>query len=204
MTGCNLFGPSPEEQIYNHLEKAVSLEAGFKDQQTPLVTLEKKEQEIYDEITKLGMNDFDKIQSLSEKALESVNKRQELIANEKESIDAAQAEFEKIKPIIDEIEDEKLQSKANELYELMIKRYKTYDELYNNYKDAMLLDRELYKMFKNKDLTLEDLENKIKEINKGYEKVVEKNKEFNDLTTKYNELKKDFYKAAGLNVVYEQ
>jgi ABC-type siderophore export system fused ATPase/permease subunit len=43
-------GQSAQEKIYDHLEKAVTLEDAFSEQQQPLVDLENKEQKLYNEI----------------------------------------------------------------------------------------------------------------------------------------------------------
>lgn len=203
VSGCNLFGPTPEEEIYNHLEKAVSLEEEFENQQTPLVTLEKKEQDIYNEIVKLGMAEFEKIQTLSTDAIDTVNKREEHINKEKRSLEASQVEFEKTKALIDQIENTATKEKAQELYDVMENRYKAYENLYASYMTSIKLDKELYELFKKEELTLEELEAQIKKVNDSYSDVVKGNEEFNKYTERYNEIKKEFYKLAELNVSFE-
>ena len=44
----------------------------------------------------------------------------------------------------------------------MEKRYKAYDSLYGAYQNAIGLDKELYKLLKNKGLKLDDLEEQLK------------------------------------------
>ncbi|MCS0543110.1 YkyA family protein, partial [Aeromonas veronii] len=78
-------GPTPEEQIYETLEKVVAVEKDFEEQQNPLVELEKKEKELYDEILTLGMKEFDQIVSLSKDALAIVGDRETRINNEQKS-----------------------------------------------------------------------------------------------------------------------
>lgn len=200
LTGC---GKSPEEEIYNHLESAVSLEAVFEEQQQPLVELEKKEQDIYEKIIKLGMSEFDEIKALSQEAIEVVNERESRIEKEKESIDASKEEFLLTESKVDNLKDEKVRLNAEELMKVMNNRYESYNKLYTYYKDAIALDRELYEMFQKEELTLEQLENQVKKINEMYDNVVKENEKFNELTDTYNKKKKEFYIAAELNVVFE-
>lgn len=201
LTGC---GKSPEEEIYNHLESAVSLEAVFEEQQQPLVELEKKEQDIYEKIIKLGMSEFDEIKALSQDAIEVVIERETRIEKEKESIDASKEEFLLTESKVDNLKDEKVRLNAEELMKVMNSRYESYDKLYTYYKDAIALDRELYEMFQREELTLEQLENQVKKINEMYDNVVKENEKFNELTDTYNKKKKEFYIAADLNVVFEE
>jgi hypothetical protein len=53
-------------------------------------------------------------------------------------------------------------------------------------------------MFKNKNLSLEDLEAQINKLNETYKKVYTANDQFNKYTQQYNEKKLLFYKKAGL------
>lgn len=203
LVGC-MGGPSPEEQIYETLEKVVSLEKNFEEQQAPLIELEKQERSLYDEILALGMKEFEKIVTLSDEALVIVNQREERLNSEYDSIKSSKEEFQNVEQYIEEIKDEKVKEEANELVSIMNQRYESYDELYTTYNEAIKLDRELYEMFKNEELTLEELEAQINSINETYEKVVAANDSFNSLTEQYNKAKVTFYKNAGLEVVYKE
>lgn len=200
LAGCGL---SAKEEIYNHLEKAVSLESVFEQQQQPLVELETKEQELYEKIIGLGMSQFEEIKVLSQQALEIVNERKSRIDKEKESINASRQEFLLIEPKVESLKDEKIKEDAKILINTMNERYQTYDKLYNYYQDAIALDQKLYEMFQNKELTLQQLEDQVKKINEMYEKVMKANQKFNELTDTYNVKKKEFYQAAELEVVFE-
>ncbi|WP_164669168.1 YkyA family protein [Virgibacillus doumboii] len=201
LTACS--GTSTSEQIYNHLEKAVELEATFEEQQDPIVELEKKEQEIYAQIIDLGMDEFDKIKELSKQAIDTIEKRSEKIELEKESIQASKEEFTKIESMIKDLEDKKVKKKAEEMYSVMMDRYEAYDKLNKAYSDSLKLEKELYTMLQKEDLEQETLTDHIKKVNKSYEKVIEANEKFNKFTTEYNKLKEAFYEAAGMNVEYK-
>ncbi|WP_234987170.1 YkyA family protein [Bacillus sinesaloumensis] len=203
LTGC-MGGPSPEEQIYETLEKVVTIEKDFEEQQSPLVELERKEKELYDEILTLGMKEFDQIVTLANDALAIVADRETRINKEQESIKASNEEFQKVESFISEIEEGSLKTEANDLVATMNQRYDSYEELYTSYKEAIQHDKKLYEMFQNKELTLEELEQQINLINETYEKVVTANDTFNKLTDEYNKAKIKFYENAGLEVVFKE
>jgi hypothetical protein len=203
IVGCTS-GPTPEELVYEKLEEVVALESDFKEQQNPLVELEQQEKSLYDEIISLSMKEFDKIVQLSDEAISVVEEREVRIENEYESIKASKAEFDNVNEIIETIEDEKLKTEAKALTDIMDKRYSAYEHLYTSYKQVTALDKELYGLFKNKDLSLENLQEKIETINTGYDGVMAANDDFNNQTERYNEAKVAFYKNAGLDVVYKE
>jgi Putative cell-wall binding lipoprotein len=186
------------EKMYDILEKVVSAEKEFEEQQNPLVTLEKKEKEIYDQIIKLGMKEYDQIVKLSDEALLLADQRKEHMEKETNSIKESEKEFKKAAIIKDKFEDTALKKLANELYEIMMERYKAHDALNIEYNVALKNDKELYEMFKNKDLSLEDLETQVNKLNETYKRVYTANEKFNMLTEQYNNKKMAFYKQAGL------
>lgn len=146
------------------------------------------------------MKDFEEIKKLSDEASAIVVQRKEHMEKEQKSILASKKEFESLSPVIEEIESQKLKDRAKELQEIMMDRYKIHDTLYQDYSNALQLDKELYAMFKKEDLTLDQLENQISKINEMYEKILSSNKQFNEKTKEYNEAKLDFYKEAGLEI----
>lgn len=199
LAGC-MDRQTPEEKMFEELEKVVSTEKVFEDQQDPLVELEKQEKEIYEQIISLGMKEYDQIVKLADEALKIADKREEHIEKEKESIKKSEQEFENVSKIAEEIEEPSLKKQAAELQATMKERYKIHDELYKNYKQGLQYDKELYGMLKDKDLSFEKLEEQINKVNKVYESVLKNNQEFNDKTDHYNKEKMAFYKKAGIEV----
>lgn len=187
-----------EKKIYKTLEETVSIEKDFESQQKPMAELEEKENEIFNEMMKLGMKQMDKITKLSDKALNNLKKREEYLKKEEEAIAASKKEFEKVKETIPSLEDEPLKEKANQLEQLMTERYDAHAKLSKAYKATIKEDRKLYEMMKDKDLKLEELEQQIAASNKAREQVIEANKQFNEYTKKFNEEKSSFYKEADL------
>ncbi|MFS0591912.1 YkyA family protein [Cytobacillus horneckiae] len=198
MSGC--INKEPEQKMYDALEKVVAAEQVFKEQQDPLVQIEQQEKKIYDEIISLSMKEFDKIKKLSNEAIDLVEQRKAHMEKERESIEQSKQEFEKTEDIINSFDDSTLKKTAEDLYGIMIERYDVHDELYTNYIASIELDKELYELFKQEDVTIEQLEAQIAKINDSYEKVLNDNEQFNVKTEEYNEAKLNFYKEAGIDV----
>jgi hypothetical protein len=198
LTGC-FHEKTPIEKTYDVLEKVVIAEKGFVEQQDPLVSLEKNEKGIYDKIIGLGMKQYDQIVKLSNDALGMVKKRKEYMEKETASIRESKIEFKKVAVIKDKIEDPTIKKQANELYSIMMQRYKAHDTLYKEYVKGANGDEKLYQMFKDKNLSLEELEAQVNKLNDTYQKIYDANEDFNKLTRRYNDAKLKFYKNAGLN-----
>ncbi|MBN8191627.1 YkyA family protein [Bacillus sp. NTK074B] len=199
LMGC-VGGSTPEEDLYKVLEETVAKESQYVDVQKPLQESEKKEKELYSKIMDLGMKQYDQIVKLSDEALENINKREEYIKKERKSMNQANDEFEGAEEYITELETEELKKEAKKLNETMTERYQVHDKLTSSYLEALSLDKELYNMFKKKDLKMEELEKQIASINEQYEKIVKFNKDYNTKTDEFNKLKQDFYSKAELDV----
>jgi hypothetical protein len=197
LSGCTV-KKTPVEKIYVVLENVVKKEKTFGDQQEPLVSLEKEEKNLYDQIIKQGMKEYDQIGKLSDEALVLADKRKELFEKETTSMKESEQEFAKIVKLKGQLEDPALKKRANELYVIMMNRYDAHRDLYKQYTEALNEDKELYQMFKNKNLPLEDLVAQINKLNESYKKVYAANEQFNKFTVQYNEKKLAFYKQAGL------
>jgi hypothetical protein len=199
LSGC-LNQKTTPEKMYELMEKVVLEETTFEDQQSPLIQAEKKEKLLYDQIISLGMKEYEQIAKLADEALLLVEERKTLMASETDSIKKSEVQFEKLSPYIEKLEDSNLKKDAKKLYKVMIKRYRIHEDLNQAYLQALQLDKELYQMFKNKDLSLEDLENQINQINEKYKIIYDINDQFNQNTEEYNDLKLAFYQNAGFNI----
>ncbi|WP_170138846.1 YkyA family protein [Oceanobacillus chungangensis] len=201
LSACS--GESTQVQIHNHLEEAVNLEEVFESQQENITELETQEQEIYSQIIDLGMDEFEQIVELAKEATGIIDERADKIKLEKESIDASREEFNKIRPLIDELEDGELKQVADKMYAMMEKRYNSYDKLHEAYLQSLKQEKELYSLLQQEDLEQETLTEQINKINESYQKILDENQNFNEFTTEYNKLKKEFYTQANMNVSYE-
>jgi Putative cell-wall binding lipoprotein len=194
---------STADKLYKALENVAAAEKQFEDQQEPLKILESQEREIYKKIMKLGMKQHDEIVKLADEALVMVEKREAHIKKETDSIKQSEEEFKKVGVIKERLVDTEQKKKADELNEIMLKRYQAHEQLTNLYSDALVKDKELYKMLKDKNISFEELEKQVITLNETYQKVLNLNEEFNTLTVQYNAKKLEFYQSAGLQIAEE-
>ncbi|MGG1243441.1 YkyA family protein [Bacillus cabrialesii] len=198
LTGC--MGKDPVDSLHHSLEKAAESEKPFQEEQKTLEELETKENQLYDDVMKLNMDDYKKIVALSDEALENVSKREEHLKIENDSIKKSESEFEEAKTSAEHIKDKHIKEKAVTAASHMQKRYTSYGSMYEEYKKALQLNKKLYKQLKDKDLTRDDLDQQIDKVNASYEKVLKYSGEFNEQTEKYNKARDDLYDAAGYHV----
>ena len=197
ISGC-LNKRTATEEMYDVLENVVSAEKVFEEQQNPLVSLEKKEKDLYDQIIGLGMKQYDQIVKLSDEAIKITDERKDRMEKETKSIEESKKKFSEVAKIKKDLDNPELSKKADELYDIMMKRYQTHDDLYKEYMKGIQSDKALYEMFKNKNLPLTALEEQVTTLNQIYEKIDAANESFNKLTEQYNTKKLAFYKQAGL------
>ncbi|WP_026700073.1 YkyA family protein [Salibacterium aidingense] len=195
LTAC---GESASDKAYTHLEKAVELEEGFEAQQEPIMNLEEQEQQLYEDMLSLGTEEMDEIEKLAEKAKDLAEERKGKLEKEKESIEAAYEEYKTAEEEMSRVEG--AESEAESLQEAMNNRYNAYQSLYESYQEAITQDISLYEAFTNEDLTIEELQNQIDQVNEQYSKVIENRDTFNEYTDEYNKAKENFYEASELEI----
>jgi hypothetical protein len=200
LAGC---GEKPAETVYQHLEAAVELEIPFEQQQEPLQKAEIKENDIFNEIITLGLNDYDKIVSLATEAISSIDAREAMVLKEKASIEESFLEFSKIEDLTENFKDQDLVGKVQALSESMEDRFENYKKLHDVYLKTIAEDRVLFEMLQDEELVMEDLQSQINIVNDLYKEIEKHKEKFNQSTNQYNQMKKDFYQAAELNVQYE-
>jgi hypothetical protein len=197
LTACLRQKP-PLEKIYTILEQAAMIEKDFEQVQDPLVAAEKKEKEVYDKIIELDSNQDEEKVKLSNEALTLVKERKKYMETETKSLLSSKKEFKKVASLKKSIEDEKIKNQANDLYNLMMNRYKAHDALSKSYLNEAAQDQLLYEMFTDKNVSVENQEAQVEKINRMYKGIYKANDRFNLLTRQYNDKKLQFYKTAGL------
>jgi hypothetical protein len=197
LSGC-LPREKAAEKLYSVLESVAVNEKGFEQTQDPLVQNEKKEKRLYDKIIELNTNQYNDKVKFSDEALTMVNDRKKYMETETNSLQQSEKEFKKAELLINKMDDNKLKYEANQLYDLMISRYRAHQALSKEYLTGVSEDQKLYTMFKNKNASLENLEGQIEKLNSIYKNIYSANDQFNQLTQQYNAKKLKFYKDAGL------
>lgn len=190
--------------MYEQMEKAVMLEEVFVEQQPALVDAERKEYTLFEEIISLGLSEQEAIKTLADEALSVVNQRMSLLERENESIIAGYKQFEKVALEIPKLKNKEAKMKAEAMMEAMERRYATYEQLQIVYEQSAALDRKLYEMFQDKQITIAELQEQINAINEMYLKVKNLKEQFNEETRIFNEQKEAFYQSTHLNITYDR
>lgn len=187
------------ETIYDHLTATVLIEENFEKYQEQINELESEEHEIYNELIGLGDDDKEEIKELTKEAIYILDEKMEYIQLIKETLAESRKEFIKIEPFIDQVKDEVQLEYVNKMYDTMIKRYESYDKVYDSNVDSVQLTNELYEGFSSDDISAADIYSLIGDINDSYEAIIEANEQFNKETILYNGLKADFYELLDQN-----
>jgi hypothetical protein len=191
LQGCNAL--APEKEILSAFEKIAKYESELNEQQTALVKLEQQQTKLYNKIMSLGMKEFPKVTQLSQDALQIIEKRKQRIQKENERIQLAKKQLKIVEENVSHLHDEKMKQNAVRLTKIIEKRYVAYDELYDHYHKALILEKQLYYLFQNQYVTLEQLQDQISKINTAYKEIMNANDRFNDYTEQYNKEKKRLY-----------
>lgn len=184
------------DKIFAHLDAALEIEQEFIESQEKLNELEERDMEIYDALMELDAVDEGRLQSLTDEALQNVSERMKLLEEERNSIIQSKEEFQKIEPLIEEVEKDAIKEKLENLFQTMMERYEAYDEVYETYVESLYLTENLYNHLKN-EAAYTVLYETLEEVNRSYEKLFKANDKFNVLTKQYNRLKQEYYDMMG-------
>lgn len=199
LSGC---GESVEEKLYNKLEKTVEIESESTETSKNITELEIKDKELLNEIADYTDKQLDEANKKSDEAIEINEKLKESLQEEESKFAEAKSEFEKSESLIDKLEEKNEKKLGSEMYDVMIKRYDSYDKLAEEYEVAIDEKIKFYKLMKKEDTEEEIILNQVEEINRHNEEIIELNTTINEYTEEYNALKKELYEKMDLNIEY--
>jgi len=185
---------TPEQQIDRLFAQLGKYEANISENENELVRLEKKQTALYNDIMALGMKQAEDIEKLVSEAEALIQQREKQLEEEYRNIKKAAKQIETINTYADNLHDETLKQRLHQLIQTGNKRYDFYEKLYAHYHTALTAEKELYRLFKQPDVTLAELQAQIGEVNEAYAKLFAANDQFNEYTKQYNQEKKQLYK----------
>ncbi|MBU0904950.1 MAG: YkyA family protein [Planococcaceae bacterium] len=192
LSGCT-FGASAHEQLSEALSTVFEEEKGYRDAQKELASLEKKEQETFNEVMALTQEDTEKVKTLVSELNDSVEQRLALLEEEKQSMKNAEEKVSAVEDVASEVKDEKSKTSIKELDKALDDRYAAHDKVSTEYEALTEKQTVLYEMLLNEETKQEDLQKQVAEVNSQNEKVQEAIQTFNDSTIAINELKSNVY-----------
>src|SRR5690625_179031 len=135
------------ESIDEHLTATVLIEEDFEEYQEKVNQLESEEHDIYNQLIALGNDQQEDVKELTNEAVQILDEKMAYIDLIKETLSESRSEFEKIESSMDQIKDENHFDFVDKMYETMINRYHSYDDVYEAYFDSVQLTSELYEEF---------------------------------------------------------
>ena len=192
LSGCT-FGASAHEQLSEALSSIYEEEKGYREAQKKLASLEKKEQETFNEVMALTQEDTEKVKTLVSELNDSVEQRLALLEEEKQSMKNAEEKVSAIEDVASEVKDDKSKTSIKELDKALDDRYAAHDKVSTEYEALTEKQTVLYEMLLNEETKQEDLQKQVAEVNSQNDKVQEAIQTFNESTIAINELKSNVY-----------
>jgi len=192
LSGCT-FGASAHEQLSEALSTIYEEEKGYREAQKELASLEKKEQETFNEVMALTQEDTEKVKTLVSELNDSVEQRLALLEEEKQSMKNAEEKVSAIEDVASEVKDDKSKTSIKELDKALDDRYAAHDKVSTEYEALTEKQTVLYEMLLNEETKQEDLQKQVAEVNSQNDKVQEAIQTFNESTIAINELKSNVY-----------
>lgn len=192
LSGCT-FGASAHEQLSEALSTIYEEEKGYREAQKELASLEKKEQQTFNEVMALTQEDTEKVKTFVSELNDSVEQRLALLEEEKQSMKNAEEKVSAIEDVASDVKDDKSKTSIKELDKALDDRYAAHDKVSTEYEALTEKQTVLYEMLLNEETKQEDLQKQVAEVNSQNDKVQEAIQTFNDSTIAINELKSDVY-----------
>lgn len=193
LAGCH----SDEKQAAKIQEKMVdstSYEAAFASNQADLNEYKVKEQTSYNDLIDLDIQDEDVIRQKSDNANTYLEIQEELIDEAKKNFQKAYEKSASIKKDVKEIKDKGQKKQALNLLNTMSERKELIDTFFDDYRDQLKRFINFYDLLEDDDLSVDNLDNQIKEINEHSHDLEDVIELFNQSTIQYSKLEEDYYK----------
>ena len=195
LAGCSI-GQSTEKQLSETLTKMNESEMEYRDTQSKLTELEKTEQTTFTETMELTREDVDKLRSNIGQLEGLLNDRIALLDEEEAAMKEAGGFVEELDAIVEKASDTD-SSQIVKLKEAVVKRYDLHSTFIDEYRKLAEIQKEFYGVLSDEDVQLDDLKQKVEEVNEQNAIVQSAISEFNEATKEVNSLKEDVFSSLG-------
>lgn len=193
LTGCSI-GQSTENQLSETLTKMNDSENAYRDAQSKLTELEQTEQKTFKETMELTKEDVDKLRSKTSELETLLDDRLVLLEKEEAAIKKAEGFVEELDAIADKASESE-SGQIEKLKDAAEKRYVLHSTFIDEYKKLAAIQKEFYGMLSAQDIGLDELKQKVEEVN-GQNAVVQTAiTEFNEATKEVNSIKEDVFSS---------
>jgi hypothetical protein len=182
-----------KQEVLSAFQKMTAYEKDAIEEQKKLTEFEQKQNAIYARMMSYGFKHFTKVAQLAKEALMNIEEREKYVAREYKAMHSAKRQLNMAKRKTSGLHDEQIKQQINQFIEVAEQRYETYDKLYAEYREMLALEKELYILLQNKDVTSERFQRQIDRINERYQNIMDINEQFNAYTKEYNREKKQLF-----------
>lgn len=191
LTGCSI-GQSTENQLSETLTKMNDSENTYRDAQSKLTELEQTEQKTFKETMELTKEDVDKLRSKTSELETLLDDRLALLDKEEAAMKKAEGFVKELDAIAEKAPE---RGQIEKLKDAAEKRYALHTTFIDEYKKLAAIQKEFYGMLSAQDIGLDELKQKVEEVN-GQNVVVQTAiTEFNEATKEVNSIKEDVFSS---------
>ncbi|MDN4608970.1 YkyA family protein [Sporosarcina highlanderae] len=193
LSGCSI-GASTEKQLSDTLSKMNDSETEYRNTQSKMTEMELTEQKTFEETMELTKEDIDKLRSNVTELEKLIDERLSQLEKEEASMKEAQG-FIKELDTISEKASESEKSEIGKLKASIQKRYDLHRSFVDEYKKLASIQKEFYSILSKEDVKLEDLRQKVEEVNEQNAIVKTAIVDFNEATKEVNSIKDDVFSS---------
>ncbi|TQR20146.1 hypothetical protein FG384_08255 [Psychrobacillus vulpis] len=192
LSACS-FGESTDEKLSNILTEIYDSESDYRDVQSELVEMEKKEQSNFQSMMELTKDQKEELTKQVDATAKLLEERLGLVEKEAASIKLASEKLKNLETLISETEDEKDRTNLQKIEEALKNRYAAYDNLTEQYNALANLQEELYNLLITDDAQVSTIQEKVKDVNEQNKVVQKAVEQFNVLTEQLNQVKEEVF-----------
>ncbi|MEI4771798.1 YkyA family protein [Psychrobacillus sp. FJAT-51614] len=192
LSACS-FGQQTEDKLSNILNEIYESESDYRDVQSELVAIEKKEQANFQSMMELTKDQREELTKQVDETAKLLEERLVLVEKEAASIKKASEKMKQLDTLISETKDESEKASLEKIKEALNHRYEAYDSLTEEYNSLASLQDELYNLLINEEAEVNMIQGKVSEVNKQNEVVKKAVEKFNELTTQLNQVKEEIF-----------
>ncbi|MDW0115875.1 YkyA family protein [Sporosarcina thermotolerans] len=193
LSGCSI-GVSTEKQLSDTLSKMNDSESEYRNTQSEMTEMELTEQKIFEETMELTKEDVDKLRSNVTELEKLIEERLGQLGKEKESMKEAEGFIKELDTILEKASESE-KSQVEKLKVSVQKRYELHRSFVDEYRKLASLQKEFYSVLSKEDVKLEELKQRVEEINEQNAVVKTAIADFNEATKEVNSIKDDVFSS---------
>lgn len=182
-----------EDDIHERLTAVVHAQAGIDDLQKEINGHASKEQNLYDEMINLSINEQGSLEQLVADVEIELNESEEKIKQIQEKLVDSEGYMKELEQFTEDLNSNEKQEAFNQLQTKMKNRFQYLNTYYDTYLTSIENSFTLYELFLTEGFQTNNVYDKIEQVNDMYDELLTLNEEINVSTTEVNEAQAEFY-----------